>query len=128
MLFSELIKTQSWPSVEAMLMHYFPKYQSSISGFKRAFLSLQTIVPQPDCGTLKLNRFKGNDVDVASVNNGEERSITATPWAEVLGMPIEKQTLAQFTQPEIAALVLWVITFYGFDEETIKKKANERKN
>ena len=128
MLFSELIKTQSWPSVEAMLMHYFPKYQSSLSGFKRAFLSLQTIVPQPDCGTLKLKRIKGNDVDVASVNNGEERSITATPWAEVLGMPIEKPTLAQFTQPEIAALVLWVITFYGFDEEPIKKKANERKN
>ena len=125
MLFSELIKTQSWPSVEAMLMHYFPKYQSSLSGFKRAFLSLQIIEPQPNGGTLKLKRTKGNDVDVTSVGNGEERDITTAPWAEVLGMTVEKQTLAQFTQPEIAAIVLWVITFYGFDEETIKKKTNQ---
>ncbi len=125
MLFSELIKTQSWPSVEAMLMHYFPKYQSSLSGFKRAFLSLQIIEPQPDCGTLKLKHIKGNDVDVTSFGNGEERGITTAPWAEVLGMSVEKQTLAQFTQPEIAAIVLWVITFYGFDEETIKKKTNQ---
>lgn len=125
MVFSELIKTQSWPSVEAMLMHYFPKYQSSISGFKRAFLSLQTIEPLADCSTLKLNRIKGNDVKVTCVRKGEENIITATPWAEVLGMTVKKQTLTQFTQPEIAALVLWVITFYGFDEETIKKKSNE---
>lgn len=105
-------------------MHYFPKYQSSLSGFKRAFLSLQIIESQPDCGTLKLKRTKGNDVDVTSVTNDEERGITTAPWAEVLGMTVEKQTLAQFTQPEIAAIVLWVITFYGFDEETIKKKAD----
>lgn len=125
MLFGELIKAQSWSSIEATLMLYFPKYQSSMTGFKRAFLQLQTIEPQPDSGTLKIKHIAKNNVDAITECNGQECSIIIMPWAEVLGNKIDAQTLAKFSQSEIATFVLWGITFYGFDEETIKKKTDE---
>ena len=125
MTFSELIKALSWPSVEATLMMYFPKYQSSLSGFKRAFNKLQILEPQQNADTLKLVRIDAENVNVTTVCDDKEYSITIAPWDEILGNKIDAQSLAKFSQPEIAAFVLWELTFYGFDEETIKKKTDE---
>ena len=125
MTFSELIKAQSWPSVEATLMMYFPKYQSSLSGFKRAFNKLQNMEPQQNTDTLKLERIDAENVNITTVCDDKEYSITIAPWDEILGNHIDAQSIAKFSQPEIAAFVLWELTFYGFDEETIKKKTDE---
>ncbi|MBR3567574.1 MAG: hypothetical protein IKN94_04815 [Salinivirgaceae bacterium] len=125
MTFSELIKAQSWPSVEATLMMYFSKYQSSLSGFKRAFNMLQNMEPQQNADTLKLVRIDAENVDVTTVCDGKEYSITIAPWNEILGNRIDAQSFAKFSQPEIAVFVLWQLTFYGFDEETIRKKTDE---
>lgn len=125
MLFGELIKEQSWPLVEAVLMLYFPKYQSSMAGFRRAFEALQQTETLPQDGSLLTIAKSDSDFNVFVERGGEKCSMSFFPWAEVLGLTIENQTLARFSQTEITALVLWTITFWGFDEETIRKKTDE---
>ena len=125
MLFGELIKEQSWPLVEAALMLYFPKYQSSMAGFRRAFEALQQTEPLPQDGCLLTIAKSDSDFNVFVERGGEKSSMSFFPWAEVLGLTIENQTFARFSQTEITALVLWTITFLGFDEETIRKKTDE---
>ena len=125
MLFGELIKTQSWLSVEATLMLYFPDYQSSMTGFRRAFQKLQTIEPQPNPCKLKIKHTKESGVEITAVNKRQACSVTVMPWADVLGMLVDKTAFTSFSHPEIVAFVLWEITYYGFDEETIKKKTDE---
>lgn len=125
MLFSELIRMQSWSLVEATLMLYFPKYQSSLSGFKRAFDHLRTMEPQIGTNEWLTIRKTAEGFDVGSLRGGQKYGLSVTPWSEVLGLAIENQTLTRFSQAEITALVLWEITFYGFDEDTIKKETDK---
>jgi hypothetical protein len=42
------------------------------------------------------------------------------PWNECLGMQVNENTLRQFTPPQIVACVVWELTYFGFDEKTIK--------
>ncbi len=45
-------------------------------------------------------------------------SLALTPWSEWLGMSITKDTLRQFSPPEIAAHALMEMTRWGFSEDT----------
>lgn len=124
MQFSDLIHTQSWESVEAMLMFHFPKSQTSLTGYHRAFVSLTETLPAKSEFTLAIRPQEENPSAkyACAIANGQQFDLLIIPWNEVLGMVIEPATLARHTTPEITAYIIWELTFLGFDEDTIRRK------
>ncbi len=126
MIFADIIQSQSWTSVEAVLTITYHDYFNCLSGFMRVFNRLRTLEPQTTQAKIHIDRVTGNSnipFDVYSAIGKQNWSLTFVPWAEVLGMGIDRTTLTCFSLPEIVAHVLWTITFFGFDEETINRKA-----
>lgn len=52
-------------------------------------------------------------------------SISFVEWAEFLNMPIIEYKTNQFKPEEIVGHCLFEMTFYGFDEKTIKKESDK---
>lgn len=125
MQFSVLVCSQSWESVEAMLAYHYPPYSKSLAGFKRAFDTLLNTTPKHSDFVLALKQADscdGNCMRAFATFGNHDYSLMILPWDEVLGMTVDPKTLRNFTTPEITALILWEMTFLGFDEETIRAK------
>lgn len=54
-----------------------------------------------------------------------EYSFEIVPWAEVLGYRIEDKELENYEPEYYASLVLWEMTWFGYDEETIQRRWKE---
>lgn len=128
MRFSVLIHSQSWESVEAMLAYHYPSYSKSLAGFKRAFDTLLRMTPKHSDFVLTIKPFEGNDsnfMSACALFDNYDYRLMILPWDEVLGMSIDPKTLNNYTTPEITALILWEMTFLGFDEDTILARQKE---
>lgn len=128
MLFAEVIQSQSWELVEAMLIYNYTQSKKSIFSFAKVFKELQ--YTEFNRCNLNINfKWIGNEDDinvrVKAICEKEVYDLFFIPWAMVLGMEIDSSTLKKYTFAEIIAHVLWNITFFGFDEETIQAKANK---
>lgn len=55
-------------------------------------------------------------------HENENFGIEITPWKEVLGWPVNPDSLASFDREVLTAAVLWEITWFGYDETAIQKK------
>ena len=47
------------------------------------------------------------------------------PWEEWLNMKIDNQTLSEYSANDIIAHCIWEMTFFGFDQATIKAQKEE---
>jgi len=65
-----------------------------------------------------------DDIHVYARNPHENENfgIEITPWKEVLGWSINPDSLASFDREVLTAAVLWEITWFGYDEETIQER------
>lgn len=62
----------------------------------------------------------GDYVYLLDKNTNEKFGIEINPWEDTLGYLADEQSLSQLGTDEFAALVLWEMTWFGFDEETIQ--------
>lgn len=140
MRFKNLIQTNSWLSIEAILLELYPDEKKNISGYKDVFEKLlfmgaedsdiEIVVAQ------QKDDFDGEEyVDVSGKykhpKNEEEKfsqAIEFTPWNQWLGMDISEESLLNFTGLEIISHCLYEMTFVGFEEEEIQEEFDAIKN
>ena len=130
----ELIKQNSWLSVQLILLELYPNEEDNISEYEETFNQLLSI-PVIDNDmiieiSLVIDDFdKYEHIDISGRKENEhkdqeEQSISYalefTPWSEWLGMTIDDNSIENFTELEIIAHCLFEMTFIGFDEDEIK--------
>ena len=64
--------------------------------------------------------------DVSGINAGsdEKYCLGFTPWSTWLGMEIVKNDGVDLSDPMLLVVILYEMTWWGFDEEQIKKNAD----
>ncbi|PWH84805.1 DUF6557 family protein [Brumimicrobium oceani] len=134
MTFKELIQSNSWLSVEAILLQLYPGEEENIFGYQEVFEKLMYLNPEDsEIEIVVANQkddFDGEEyVDVSgnykNPKSEEEKysqALEFTPWKEWLGMEINQESLLQFTELEIIAHCLFEMTFIGFEEEVIQEE------
>lgn len=46
--------------------------------------------------------------------------LEANPWKATLGYTVDEKSLSEYGKERFAALVLWEMTWFGFDDETVQ--------
>lgn len=71
-------------------------------------------------GILFIERVKyGEEIcDNVKLSGKEISSVKFIPWDRTLGCIVDGESLKEYGKNKLAALVLWEMTRYGFDEET----------
>ena len=60
-------------------------------------------------------------VYAGNTHDSERYGIEITPWKEVLGWVVDSEAITAFSKEVFTAAVLWELTFFGFNEETIQE-------
>lgn len=61
-------------------------------------------------------------VFVSEANDTERYGLEINPWTDTLGYLVDEKSLSAYGYEAFTALVLWEITWFGFDEEKIKNQ------
>lgn len=135
MTFNELIKSQTWLSVAAVLLALYPNQAKSVEGYEKVFKKLQTLQPVSIPLEIILSEHcdesfdeepytvvSGIELNNQSEGNSQTVGIEFVPWSEWLGMNIEKETQTNYTSLEIIAHCLFEMTFIGFNEDKIQNE------
>ena len=141
MIFSTLIKLNSWLSIQMVLLQLYPDEQEFIEEYEKVFNELR--IMQPLSGNMTIDVSLVNDdydntqyVDVSGYyTNPSERTdeysnslaIEFVPWSEWLGMEIDKNSLENFTEFEIIAHCLHEMTYAGFEQVEIQAQMDDIK-
>ncbi len=134
MKFADLIKNNSWLSIEITLLNLYPDEKRSISGYEEIFNKLKFMRPvSKNISIIVKTVYDSYDnieyIDVSgSYNNPKDNThghtnslaIEFTPWNEWLGMEIDEKSLQNFSELEVIAHCLYEMTFIGFEEEEIQ--------
>ncbi len=137
MIFKELIASNTWLSIETILLKLYPDEVKNLSGYQEVFEKL--LLMNAEDSTLEIvvehqkDDFDGEEyVNVSGSykhpKTEEEKfsqAIEFTPWIEWLGMEISKESLLNFSELEIIAHCLFEMTFVGFEEEDIQDELNK---
>lgn len=141
MKFSEIIKRNSWLSVELVFLQLYPEEKKNILGFEEVFNELKTINPTETDISIMVSHEKDDFdneeyVHVSGYNNHPEDNpdeltislaLEFTGWDEWLGMDLDKKSMMDFTELELISHCLYEMTFFGFDQESIQKEMDEMK-
>lgn len=108
-----------------------PDIDSTRAGLEKVIGNLKALEPNIDDSSTICIVSDGEDEsnpehydEALLICEGDEQSycIMAAPWADVAGYRVDEESLSQYEKEYIVALVLWEITWLGFDEETIQKQ------
>lgn len=138
MKFVDLIKTNSWLSVEIVFLQIFPDEKKNVLGYGKVFNELSHLKPIDTDITILVHHVKDDfdneeHVDVSGYYNDPSKSIDdftnslaleLTAWEKWLGMDIDKQSLIDFTELELICHCLYEMTFFGFDQKEIQEEHN----
>ncbi|NUM47023.1 MAG: hypothetical protein HUU38_20175 [Anaerolineales bacterium] len=133
----DLIHKHAWDDVQTALVRLYPDYESELAGYRQVYDKLKTLAPVPSDLRLLIQLVYSEhaqefDVELkclypphATRNASSLFALELTPWANWLGMAIEAQTLADFSEFDILAHCLYQMTFFGFTQEDIKTATTE---
>ena len=68
------------------------------------------------------------DVYAKNAHAPQKFGIEITPWKEVLGWAVDTEILSHCGREAFTAAVLWEITWFGYDEETIQARVESREH
>lgn len=139
MKFSDILKRNSWLSVELVFLQLYPKEMKNISGYETVFNILKTLGPtETDFSIVVSNEKDDFDneeyVHVSGyINHPEDNedespnsfALEFTNWSEWLGMDLDEKSIKDFTELELISHCLYEMTFLGFDQETIQKEMDK---
>ncbi len=145
MKFKELVDRHAWNDVQSILLLLYPDEEKSIEGYRQVYETLRSLQPAETklriCIKTVTDDFDGATYEHVSGKDGTTNRETApeadwddergnqeasfgiefTDWAEWLGMEIDSETAARYSEPEIIGHCLWEMTFFGFSEDKIRK-------
>jgi len=137
MKYNTLIKTNSWLSVEVILLNLYPDEEKNISGYEDVYNKLLLMSAEDiDMSIVVTNQKDDFDdekyVDVSGrCNNPKSKEdefsqvIEFTAWSKWLGMDICEESLRRFSELELIAHCLFEMTFAGFEEDEIQLQMTE---
>lgn len=137
----DLIRNNSWLTVESVLLDNYPEEDKNLSGYEAVFNHLKSIPVTGSAMAIEIKRVtddfdqedfvevcgKVKEVNRSQEEKAESYALEFTPWTEWLGMAIDEGTLNSYTEAEVIAHCLYEMTFIGFDEETIQAEMDKLK-
>lgn len=150
----ELVCRTNWCDVKSSLIKAYPDAERSIEGYESVFSSLSTLIPQKTNmrifiervpregideqpfvdvsgkdGTLNKNlsdfQHLGKPQDSEYANSEASFALEMVPWEEWLDMEIDSASQKDYSCSEILAHCLWEMTFFGFNQITIRNQKEE---
>jgi hypothetical protein len=150
MKLGDLIKDSSWLSVEIVFSRIYPDQVSFLENYEAVFNELKVLKPKDSSITIiirnVIDEFDNEEyVSLSGYDNlkvtksknliTESLALEFTPWAELLGMSIDQESIRSFTLHEIICHCLHEMTFMGFNQkeiddewQKIKKAADDFKH
>jgi len=154
MKLKELVANTDWNEVKLSLLQSYPDAERSLAGFERVFDELLSLTPRRTrmriCleevfregideepyievfgkdGTLNKNlpdfRHFSKTASKEFANSETSFALDLVPWEEWLGMELDPSALDAYSGHDIVAHCLWEMTFFAFDQETIKEQRDE---
>lgn len=133
---SELIKEVEFNSVFTHIYNWYVSQRKCSKSYYYVFNRLLSMTPKKhnlDDLFIDVSIFIEGDKefpDVSGVNiiNKQDKKkygLEYIRWNDWISMFITKETLSIYTKEEIVAACLYEMTFYGFDEDTIKASEEE---
>jgi hypothetical protein len=139
MTLSTLIKSNSWLSIQLVLLQLHPDEQEFIEEYEKVFNELRIMQPLTCNITIEVSMVDDDYDNTQYVNvsgyytNPSERSneytnslaIEFVPWIEWLGMEIDKNSFENYTELEIIAHCLHEMTYAGFEHDEIQAQIDK---
>lgn len=139
MKFSDIIKSNSWLSVELILLQLYPDEKNRILDYEKVFDDLKFLKSTETEISIVISWLKDDFDNQEYVDvSGCERSDTQLPdeqnhslaleftsWDKWLGMDVDEKTLQDFTELEIISHCLYEMTFISFDQEIIQEEIDK---
>ncbi len=129
----ELFKSVSWDKVAASLVATYPEEGQSLEGYKKVFYEVCAIVPEvndDDTAVVLHDAYDIDDnpyIDVSGKKPDSDQfwALEFCSFGKWAGFLVDAGTLERFCHEEIAARILYEMTFMGFDDETIQTLRQE---
>lgn len=130
----DLIKSMNWLSIENALQKLYPDFEKSMLGFKKVFENLKTLEPTEnemyiiitEQEELRVDEDEPiefyTDVYGRKPDDDERYGLSFTKWENWLGMELAPESIEHYSKSEIIAHILYEISFFGFDQETIQEE------
>ena len=138
MKLNDLIKSNSWLSVEMTLLRLYPEQINMIDEYRNVYEKLKFMQPEEDDMNIVLTEYECDIdeeseiktyVDVSGRKKEKEiNSITDSyalefvEWKKWLGMDLATETIENFNELEIISHCLYEMTFIDYEEEDIKEQ------
>lgn len=132
-----LIVENAWLSVATILLKIYPNQKDSLAGYEEVYqkllampaeeseLSIQIELQSDDYDDEKYISVSGAYKNPKNEEETYPQAIEFEPWKKWLGMNIDAETRANFSELEIIAHCLFEMTFVGFDEEVIQEELHK---
>ena len=109
-----------------------PNIDQTREAFLSALKEMENIQPNiNDTTVIHIERCTGIDnvpfeaVSAIFENDPEKYGLEINPWADTLGYRVDEITLEKYSYKAIASLVIWEMTWFGYNEETIRQRVSE---
>ena len=131
----EIIKRNSWQSIEPVFLQLYADDKEDILDYETAFGNLKSISPTNSNITLVVGWVKDDSDEEEFVypsgyyNNPEDYQdgqnhmliLDYISWDKWLGMDIDEQSIKNFTEPELISHCLFQMTISGYSEKEIQE-------
>ena len=129
MKLNQLIHENLWESMKNSLLNLYPGYSQNISAFQDVYKNLLELKPNESDFVISIDfeiaediaenwhhvhAYKKHDI------NKQFYGLSIDKWENWLGMDIDEITYTNYSQTDIIAHCIWEMTFWGFDQQTIK--------
>ena len=131
MRFKKLIQNNTWSNISSKFSEIYPETIKNLEGYKVVFEKLVMMQPEEIDMSIVLSQKKYDNeeyIDVSAQYNNPRNEdekyplgIELTPWRIWLGMDINDETLANFTEREIIIHCIYEMSYFGFFEDDIQK-------
>lgn len=105
-----------------------PDIKATEQAIRNAIMTLDRMEPViSNTGILYAARVEDEEYDAVHLFDTAEDEVygvEANPWAETIGYIVDEKSLSVYGNEKFAALVLWEMTWFGYDEETIQEEIN----
>ncbi|WGF92642.1 DUF6557 family protein [Aequorivita marisscotiae] len=133
MILNELMHNHTWETISVQFLKSYPEAKNNLEGYKMVFEKLKEMDPKSIAMAIVISKetdiIDGDYfIDVAGIYNHpkslEEKypqGIEFLPWCQWLGMEISKDSLINFSEPEILVHCFYEMTYVSLSEEDIQK-------
>ena len=133
----DFVKITEWKDVSRAIKYWYPGTTKSAMGrYEEIFEWLKTVPRRTPKDKKDFLQFELNDELFWAVNrkdiekddfrqyyhiNSTKYSCSFRSWTSIANLEVHKKYRDTMTRADMIAMTLWEITFYGYDEDSIKK-------